>query len=35
MVLLELELSEDMLKECVGLDAQGAEVLYQKARGAG
>lgn len=31
MLLLELGVSEDMLKECVGLDAQG-EVLYQMAK---
>lgn len=30
MVLFELEVSEDMLKECVGLYAQGAGVLYQR-----
>jgi hypothetical protein len=29
-VLFELEGSEDILKECVGLNAQGAEVLYTK-----
>lgn len=31
MLLLELGVSEDILKECVGLDAQG-EVLYQMAK---
>lgn len=31
MLLLELGVSEDILKECVGLAAQG-EVLYQMAK---